>query len=217
MNIVLPTSLFLSKSNNHWWSFVHNRLRKLKGRWTHGLRRRRKGLSKRSCHRIWNHRRHSVSQTHCTLKETRKPRLMPLWLSPRIFTFLYGETTKVPFMKERNIYYWYGKFEDFKLLQLRYESGQDTNNKFSMYTFLPKETQGLEDLLKKFHSFPHMRQPEGVSCLWIPKMKFSYSFEPNKLMEAEGLTLPFDRDDADFLKMVYSPQRFCRSLSSQGL
>ncbi|EXB37617.1 hypothetical protein L484_021823 [Morus notabilis] len=129
---------------------------------------------------------------------------------PQDFHLLNGETIKVPFMSEYNEYHQYGSFEDFQLLKLPYEIGQCTNMQFSMYIFLPRANDGLQDLIKKFDFNPTlMPQPWQFGLqevellkLKIPKMKFAYGFQVTELLKPEGLTLPFDQLHGDFTNMV---------------
>lgn len=128
------------------------------------------------------------------------------------FHLLNGETAIVPFMTKYDELFSYGEFEDFKLLRLPYQRGPDMNKQFSMYIFLPNARCGLENLIKKLESDPKMLQSkmlnlnsEELSQVWKPKMKFSHGFKAIELMKAKGLTLPFDRNEADFSRMVRTP------------
>ena len=94
-------------------------------------------------------------------------------------------------MIKKDVSYSYGEFEDFKLSQLPYESGEDVNKSFSTYIFLPNATHGLGDLINKFKGFRHLKM-EQLSKVWIPKMKFSHRFQAEELMKEIGLALPFD-------------------------
>ena len=130
------------------------------------------------------------------------------------FYLLNGETTKVPFMTMRDEPYSFGSFKDFKLLRLLYQRGQYTEKRcFAMYIFLPHMRDGLKDLVDKFNSDSAALHPknfplkiEELSRVWIPKAKFLYEFEAQELMQAKSLTLPFDKDNADFSNMVESPK-----------
>lgn len=105
---------------------------------------------------------------------------------------------------ENNMHYFYGKFEDFKLVKLPYEIGQCTNKKFSMYIFLPHAKDGLPDVIEKFNFRSNAEATtytqfslkyERLCKLWIPKMKFSYDFQPQELMKAKGLTFAFRSEE----------------------
>ena len=128
------------------------------------------------------------------------------------FQLLNGEITKAPFMTMQDESHSFGSFEDFKLLRLPYQRGQSNEKRcFSMYIFLPHARDGLKDLVAKFNSDSAALHPknfplvtEELSRVWMPKVKFSYDFEAQKLMKAKRLTLLFVPDNADFSNMVES-------------
>ncbi|KAM6583362.1 hypothetical protein CsatB_010364 [Cannabis sativa] len=118
-------------------------------------------------------------------------------------------------MNSHNVYHDYASLDDFKVLKLRYERIALGNNgnqtQFSMYSLLPHDTYGLQDMVKKFNSDPKLLAPKSLnnhlrkvelSRVSIPKMKFSYGVDAKELLEDQGLTLPFSVNDADFSNMV---------------
>ncbi|CAK9178610.1 unnamed protein product [Ilex paraguariensis] len=127
----------------------------------------------------------------------------------RDFYPLDGDKVSVPFMTS-NENYLYGSFNGFKVLKIPYQSGQD-EKMFSMYFFLPDKRDGLENLLTKVNSDPgflhkhfELRSVE-FNEFWIPKFKFSSTFETSKTMIEMGLTLPFMEDCMELTKMVELP------------
>ncbi|KAK4426276.1 Serpin-ZXA [Sesamum alatum] len=135
-----------------------------------------------------------------------------------IFHLLNGEEVRVPFMTSRyNEKHLYGDNNEYKILQIPYQNGQDTR-KFSMYFFLPEKTDGLQNLLQKFHSNPEFfsqdfdLREEELTEFWVPRFKFSYEFEASRIVRNLGLDLPFT-NLAEFNEMVDSPcsNRLCVS------
>ncbi|CAA0831842.1 Serpin-ZX [Striga hermonthica] len=118
------------------------------------------------------------------------------------FFLLNGSSVRVPFMTSSNPFMTSSKnqfaraFDDFKVLKLPYEEGQDTR-KFSMYFFLPNARDGLRALVEKFgsisgfieHHRPHRRVKMGDFRL--PKFKISFDFEASDFFKSQGLVLPF--------------------------
>ncbi|KAF5944978.1 hypothetical protein HYC85_015206 [Camellia sinensis] len=109
------------------------------------------------------------------------------------FHLLDEEIAQVPFMtSKRDSRQLYGLFGGYKILSTPYQGSN-----FSMYFFLPNETDGLPKLVKKLKSNPgFMHQEfglrkEDVSKLWIPRFKFSFEFEASETIKQMGLKLPF--------------------------
>ncbi|KAL0461550.1 UNVERIFIED_CONTAM: Serpin-ZXA [Sesamum latifolium] len=134
------------------------------------------------------------------------------------FHLLNGEDVRVPFMTSRyNEKHLYRDNDEYKILQLPYQNGQDMR-KFSMYFFLPEKTDGLRTLVQKFRSNPEFfsqdfdLREEELSEFWIPRFKFSYEFEASRIVKNLGLDLPFT-NLAEFNEMVDPPRsnRLCIS------
>lgn len=97
-------------------------------------------------------------------------------------------------------YYHYSRNDDFKLLKLPYERGQDETRSFSMYIFLPHQNNGLHSLIDKyFINKPEFILQKNFSLrreelkeVRIPKFKFSDDMTPIEVMKKLGLTLPFE-------------------------
>lgn len=95
----------------------------------------------------------------------------------------------------------YASSDGFKILKLGYkniwckEKCGFGENEFSMYIFLPDETDGLLKLLDQFSSNPNLitLQFEFISAkirkLRIPKFKFKFNFRVSKIMKRMGLSL----------------------------
>ncbi|KAL5550816.1 hypothetical protein UlMin_000992 [Ulmus minor] len=127
------------------------------------------------------------------------------------FHLLNGETIKVPFMFSTIHFHFYRSFPDFKVLKLPYQRGDhEQDMRFSMYIFLPHSVNGLKDLIEKLNSGKislldknfHNLPVKELSKMWIPKWKFSYDFQAQDFMKEMGLTLPFNKEGADFTNMV---------------
>ncbi|CAA0816299.1 Serpin-ZX [Striga hermonthica] len=111
------------------------------------------------------------------------------------FFLLNGSSVRVPFMTSSK-YQYARAFNDFKVLKLPYQKGQDTRA-FSMYFFLPNAKDGLQAVVEKFgsisgfieHHMPHERVEMGDFRL--PKFKISFDFEASKFFKKQGLVLPF--------------------------
>ncbi|KAL6181116.1 hypothetical protein ACLB2K_047772 [Fragaria x ananassa] len=114
----------------------------------------------------------------------------------RDFHFLNGSSVKTPFMTSGGRRY-ISVFESFKVLRLTYKQGQDHENCFSMYVFLPNERYGLSSLVERFSSefgfldrhLPH--ETVEVRAFLMPKFKFSSTFEASELLKTLGLELHF--------------------------
>ncbi|XP_071711944.1 serpin-Z10-like [Rutidosis leptorrhynchoides] len=125
------------------------------------------------------------------------------------FHLINGKTVSVPFMTRSYNRFLYGSFKGYKIIQLPYET-EGLSNKFSMYIFLPDKNDGLHDLLQVFDSDSELFHTKYdlnstyLYDLWIPKFKISYNFEPKDVMQKLGLTLPFERLNMDFTRMVDS-------------
>lgn len=127
------------------------------------------------------------------------------------FHFLNGETALVPFLSKAWKRYMYATNEDFKLLELPYASGQDQTRRFSMYIFLPHETDGLNNLIQKYFTSGMGFNPQKFGLklvdlreLRVPKFKFSSTLNPADVIKNLGLSLPFE-DRGDFNGIVDSP------------
>ncbi|PWA88017.1 hypothetical protein CTI12_AA125480 [Artemisia annua] len=82
-----------------------------------------------------------------------------IWSTP-----FYANSTKSEFS--------YGSLEDFKILQIRYES-EEQSNKFFMYIFLPERPDGLRNLLEVFHS-NHALFMESLNFIIGNWMRYGY-------------------------------------------
>ncbi|PWA55469.1 serpin-ZX [Artemisia annua] len=123
------------------------------------------------------------------------------------FCLINGDTVSVPFMTLEETRFEYGSFNGYKMIKFPYKSSDESKN-FSMYIFLPDRKDGLQHLLELFHSNDDLfhgefaLKEETLRSLWIPKFKISTKFEPQDVMEELGLTLPFDRTNIEFRRIV---------------
>ncbi|KAH7849234.1 hypothetical protein Vadar_014989 [Vaccinium darrowii] len=123
----------------------------------------------------------------------------------RDFYLLNGEIVSLSFMTSHNMYAC-GSFDGFKVLEIPYENGKCKRH-FSMYFFLPNEKDGLQNLLEKLiNSDPNMylSLPKvELNNFWIPKFKFSYTFDVSKAMTDTGTTLSFMKNPEDLSEMMH--------------
>ncbi|XP_047323272.1 serpin-ZX-like [Impatiens glandulifera] len=117
----------------------------------------------------------------------------------RDFYLVNGNSVKAPFMTSSKKKQFVSTFDDFKVLGLRYEQGQDKRS-FSMYIFLPnsKEEGGLTALVEKLNSQPpgfldrHLPYKKvEVGEFLIPRFKISFGFEASEVLKQMGLISPF--------------------------
>ncbi|CAN0901852.1 At1g47710 [Linum grandiflorum] len=120
----------------------------------------------------------------------------------------------VPFMNTYGLDLDYASFDDFKVLELPYESlvlqGNQKYPKFSMYIFLPHKRGGLPRMLRKhfggsnpgeaFSQTLGRLEKQYMGKVHIPKWKFSLRCHLKETMKKLGLTLPFEFAE-DFDKM----------------
>ncbi|KAL3520780.1 hypothetical protein ACH5RR_018929 [Cinchona calisaya] len=124
----------------------------------------------------------------------------PRRTTKRDFYLVNGAKIKVPFMTSSKSYL-YGSFGDFKVLEIPYHS------RFFMQFILPNKTDGLQDLLDKFknnspiisessnqQNFQFKLCTARLTEFWIPKFKFSYSFEKIKF--------PFMQEEMELTEML---------------
>lgn len=69
-------------------------------------------------------------------------------LIQRRFHLLNGSTVKATFMTSWNKDRCVSEFDDFKVIRLPYEQGEDQERCFSMYVYLPYTRDGLSDLVQ---------------------------------------------------------------------
>ncbi|XP_027155722.1 serpin-ZXA-like [Coffea eugenioides] len=116
------------------------------------------------------------------------------------FSLLGGDKVSVPFMGISR-HYLYGSFDDFKVIELPYKSGNIGDKKrFSMQLILPHKIDGLQDLVLKFNSgfmSPHFELERTlVDVVRIPKIKFSSVLEEIKF--------PFMEQDMELTEMIHA-------------
>ncbi|KAL3520737.1 hypothetical protein ACH5RR_018886 [Cinchona calisaya] len=144
-------------------------------------------------------RRHILPDTRIILgnalyfKGSWEKKFNPKCTTKRDFYLLNGAKIKVPFMTSSESYL-YGSFGDFKVLEIPYQrSMQEDHKRFSMQFILPNKIDGLQNLLDKFknnnpinsvfsshHNFQFQLSITDLTEFWIPKFKFSCSFEKIK-------------------------------------
>ncbi|CDP00935.1 unnamed protein product [Coffea canephora] len=108
----------------------------------------------------------------------------------------------VPFMTS-SCSYLYGSFDNFKALEIPYQSGKQDEKHFSMQFLLPNEKDGLQNLLEQFnadsyglinrHNFQLTRTE--FKDFWIPKFKFLYNLG--------NIKFPFMEEPMELTEMVH--------------
>ncbi|CAN0901867.1 At1g47710 [Linum grandiflorum] len=140
---------------------------------------------------------------------------LPLNTSDDVFHLLNGTNeVTVPFMNTSKRDLDYASFDDFKVLELPYQSlvylGNQNYPQFSMYIFLPRERDGLPHMLRKhfgssnpgeaFSQTLGRLESQYMGKVHIPKWDFSHMCDLKETMQKLGLTLPFEFGE-DFDKM----------------
>ncbi|CAN0863588.1 At1g47710 [Linum grandiflorum] len=121
-------------------------------------------------------------------------------------------TVSIPFMRKGMERFGYARFEEFKILELPYQTGRGYNQRdkgpcFAMYFFLPHKVDGLPGMLRKFDGSTEellqaLDRLEHVTMqIAIPKWKSSYKFSAKETMNMMGLNLPFEKN-GDFTEML---------------
>ncbi|KEH35800.1 serpin-like protein [Medicago truncatula] len=128
-----------------------------------------------------------------------------------------GSSVKVPFMTNGEKQF-IGAFDDFKVLCLPYNKGEDTR-KFSMYIFLPNTRDGLSALVEKvaseselLHHKLHLSKVK-VGDFRIPRFKVSFEQEISDILKELGVGLDFsltkmvdslpDQDQDHFVSQIF--------------
>jgi serpin B len=117
-------------------------------------------------------------------------------------------SVEAPFMTKRKRSEFVKEFETFKVLRLPYKQGDDYEREYSMYIFLPNQTNGLPDLINNFCSDSKIIKkhiPRGtvdVGKFLIPKFKISFDFKALEYLESlgfsgKGLTKMVDPDTGE--------------------
>ncbi|XP_030481169.1 serpin-Z10-like [Cannabis sativa] len=115
------------------------------------------------------------------------------------FYTLNGDVIQVPYMTHNfSLSGCYAPFDEFNVLQLPYDNpSYGKGLTFAMYIFLPKENDGLLNLMSLFGSNPKDFLTQKfkfnpiyyIGKLRIPKFNFNYKFEVSKTMKELGLSM----------------------------
>ncbi|CAA7024305.1 unnamed protein product [Microthlaspi erraticum] len=101
------------------------------------------------------------------------------------FHLLNDTSVSVPFMGSAEDQY-IEAYDGFKVLQLPFRRGSDSDHSFSMYFYLPDKKDGLDNLVKKMTLTPgfvdnHIpRSDVKVGEFKIPKFRIEFGFEASK-------------------------------------
>ena len=114
-----------------------------------------------------------------------------------------GEEKSVPMMRRTDNYAYY-EGENFQVVSLPYGSGY-----MSMYIFLPSRESNLNTLLDDLNA---ERWENAVTQAFeqevyvqIPKFELEYSIDMSDALKELGMEIAFDKYNADFSRMAYSP------------
>jgi serpin B len=114
----------------------------------------------------------------------------------RNFTAASGTKVKKDYLYVKDQQLTYGDFGDFELVRAKYGNGA-----YQMDIILPKQGKTLAEILPQVESeaVNYDLQHTEVT-LYLPKWSTDYSTEDALIpaLKAQGLTLPFDRQKADF-------------------
>jgi serine protease inhibitor len=115
---------------------------------------------------------------------------------PRAFFGPDGKSAATPMM-EQDGFYSYLETNDFQGIRLPYGNGQ-----FAMYVFLPRARGGLGKLLKsldKSHWAEWTKKFASSSgTIVLPKFEVRYGEKLNAVLEAMGMGVAFNKEEADF-------------------
>ncbi|XP_074287490.1 serpin-Z2B-like [Silene latifolia] len=124
------------------------------------------------------------------------------------FNLLNGGKIRVPMMNQWNEYFEYRTSDSYQVLKMPYKIGdnEDETKLFSMYVFLPREKNGLPNLMKEIKINPNLfvkgLKSVNISHLSIPKFKFECDVELKEPMKQLGLLSPFEQTCKDFSGMT---------------
>ncbi|CAI9117028.1 OLC1v1018339C2 [Oldenlandia corymbosa var. corymbosa] len=116
------------------------------------------------------------------------------------FYLLNGSVVKAPFMTSGDRQY-IRAYDGFKVLRLPFAQGRDNERHFSMYWYLPDDSNhvGLNDLVQKPTSAPSFIESHiphikvRVGNLLIPKLKMPFQFEASSILRGLGFKSPFKK------------------------
>ena len=121
----------------------------------------------------------------------------------RNFTAASGTKVKKDYLYVKDQQLTYGDFGDFELVRAKYGNGA-----YQMDIILPKQGKTLAEILPQVESeaVNYDLQPTEVT-LYLPKWSTDYSTEDALIpaLKVQGLTLPFDRQKADFSGISEQP------------
>ena len=114
-----------------------------------------------------------------------------------------GQEKSVPMMSKMDNYAYY-EGANFQVVSLPYGSGY-----MSMYIFLPSRESNLNTLLDDLNAESWENAVSQVSeqevYVQIPKFELEYSIDLSDALKELGMEIAFDRQNADFSRMTYSP------------
>ena len=122
---------------------------------------------------------------------------------PRAFFGPDGKSASTPMMEQDGSYS-YLETNDFQGIRLPYGNGQ-----FAMYVFLPRAKNGLRKLLKSL-DMSHWEEwtkkfASSSGTIVLPEFEVRYGEKLNAVLEAMGMGVAFNKEEADFSGITPSP------------
>ncbi|MFO7896780.1 MAG: serpin family protein [Candidatus Cloacimonadales bacterium] len=122
------------------------------------------------------------------------------------FNLSNGSKVNVPFMNQE-VTAKLMLHDDFTILDLPYGRGN-----FSMLIFLPDEDKTIDDVMAAWNTESYNEWLENFQEMnvevSIPKFKFGYEKVLNDLLQSMGLSIAFDKDNADFSNITEAMQLY---------
>ncbi|MFO7827535.1 MAG: serpin family protein [Bacteroidales bacterium] len=122
------------------------------------------------------------------------------------FNLSNGSKVTVPFMNQE-VTAKLMLHDDFTILDLPYGRGN-----FSMLIFLPDEDKTIDDVMAAWNTESYNEWLENFEEMnvevSIPKFKFGYEKVLNGLLQSMGLSIAFDKDNADFSNITEAMQLY---------
>ncbi|XP_074321547.1 serpin-Z2B-like [Silene latifolia] len=134
------------------------------------------------------------------------------------FNLLNGDKIQVPMMNQWHEYFEYRASDSCQVLKMPYKVGKYTDSddgddeeednetkEFSMYVFLPREKNGLPNLMNEIKLDANLFKKikfVKITHLSIPKFKFECNVALKEAMKQLGLLLPFEETCKDFSGMT---------------
>ena len=127
----------------------------------------------------------------------------PKKTQPRAFHLTRDAFTQAPMMAQEGSYPYF-ETESFQAIRLAYGNGS-----YEMYVFLPRESEGLPDLMKSLNQqrWNEWRANflEHKGRIELPRFESRWGRQLNPALKAMGMATAFDPDHADFSRIHTPP------------